>query len=260
MLRVKMEDTNRHHTLTCMKPESGAEPSGPQEIPGSGNEHDTAAGCAAAPPAHAAKGVLEDRIVTVPNLISLARLCCVPLFFWLLFGSGDRWAAALLWGALGATDWVDGWWARRFRSVSELGKLLDPVSDRVVLISAVFAVGIDGSAPWWLVVLTLTREVMVSVATLLLGALGARRIEVIWWGKCATFGLYFAFPLLLAGASHIAAAPGFRVAGWICAVPSLTVSYLSAAQYAPLALRALRQSRADRRHRSGSRDMSDRAD
>ncbi len=243
-----------------MKSEPDAEPSGPQEILDSGNEPDTVPGCAAASPEHAAKGVFEDRIATFPNLISLARLCCVPLFFWLLFGSGDRWAAALLWGALGVTDWVDGWWARRFRSVSELGKLLDPVSDRIVLISAVFAVGIDGSAPWWLVVLTLLREVMVSAATLLLGALGAQRIEVIWWGKCATFGLYFAFPLLLAGASHIAAAPGFRIAGWICAVPSLISSYLSAAQYAPLGLRALRQSRADRRHRPRGLDVSNSAD
>ena len=188
----------------------------------------------------------EDRILTVPNLISAARLAGIPLFLWLLFSSGDRWGAALLWGALGATDWVDGWWARRFNSVSKVGKLLDPITDRAVLLAGVFAVGFDGSVPWWLVVLTLAREGIVAVVGLVLLSLGAKPIDVTWWGKCATFGLYFCFPLLLAGASDIAAADGFRIAGWVCAVPSLAYSYLSAVQYIPLGLESLRQGRAER--------------
>ena len=145
----------------------------------------------------------EDRILTVPNLISALRLACVPWFLWLLFGAEDRWGAALLWGALGATDWVDGWWARRFNSVSNVGKLLDPITDRGVLLAGVFAVGFDGSVPWWLVALTLAREGLVAIVGLVLLSLGAKPIDVTWWGKCATFGLYFCFPLLLAGASDI---------------------------------------------------------
>lgn len=192
-------------------------------------------------------GVFEDRIFTVPNLISLLRLVCIPVFLWLLFAADDRWAAAWLWGAVGATDWVDGWWARKFDAVSELGKLLDPVTDRAVLIVGIAAVGIDEAVPWWLVVLTLAREVIVAVAGLVLQALGARRIDVTWWGKCATFGLYFSFPLLLAGASDVGVADWFWWAGWICAVPSLLYSYLSAAQYIPLGLEALRSGRVDKR-------------
>ncbi|MXV97328.1 MAG: CDP-alcohol phosphatidyltransferase family protein [Acidimicrobiaceae bacterium] len=188
----------------------------------------------------------EDRILTVPNLISAARLACIPWFLWLLFSSGDRWGAALLWGALGATDWVDGWWARRFNSVSKVGKMLDPITDRAVLLVGVFAVGIDGSVPWWLVILTLAREGIVAVVGLVLLSLGAKPIDVTWWGKCATFGLYFCFPLLLAGASDIAVAEGFRIAGWVCAVPSLVYSYLSAIQYIPLGRESLRQGRAER--------------
>ena len=189
----------------------------------------------------------EDRILTVPNLISAARLACIPWFLWLLFGAEDRWAAALLWGALGATDWVDGWWARRFGSVSRAGKLLDPITDRGVLLAGVLAVGIDGSVPWWLVILTLAREGIVAVVGLALLSLGAKPIDVTWWGKCATFGLYFCFPLLLAGASDIAAAEGFRVAGWVCAAPSLVYSYLAAVQYIPLGRESLRQGRAERK-------------
>ena len=125
-----------------------------------------------------------------------ARLAGIPLFLSALFSSGDRWGAALLWGALGATDWVDGWWARRFNSVSKVGKLLDPITDRAVLLAGVFArqhtaVGFDGSVPWWLVVLTLVREGIVAVVGLVLLSLGAKPIDVTWWGKCATFGLYF---------------------------------------------------------------------
>ncbi len=191
-------------------------------------------------------GVFEDRIFTVPNLISLLRLVCIPVFLWLLFSADDRWAAAWLWGAVGATDWADGWWARKFDAVSELGKVLDPVTDRAVLIVGIAAVGIDGAVPWWLVVLTLAREVIVAVAGLVIQALGARRIDVTWWGKCATFGLYFSFPFLLAGASDAGVADWFWWAGWICAAPSLLYSYLSAAQYIPLGLEALRNGRADK--------------
>ncbi|MFQ5556635.1 MAG: CDP-alcohol phosphatidyltransferase family protein [Acidimicrobiales bacterium] len=190
------------------------------------------------------RGVFEDRILTVPNLISLARLLAVPWFLWLLFAQDDRFGAALVFAVVGATDWVDGWWARRFESVSELGKLLDPVADRVVLIVGVLAVAIDGAVPVWLAVLTLARELLVAIAGLLLGALGARRIEVTWWGKSATFALLFAFPSLLAGASDIGIATGFRWFGWFCAVPGLVYSYLSAAEYVPLARAALREGRA----------------
>ncbi len=187
----------------------------------------------------------EDRILTIPNLISAARLFCVPWFLWLLFGAEDRWAAAILWGALGATDWVDGWWARRFNSVSRVGKLLDPITDRAVLFVGVIGVGIDGSVPWWLVILALVREGLVAIVGAVLLLLGAKPIDVTWWGKCATFGLYICFPLLLAGASDLAVADGFMIAGWVCAVPSLVYSYLSAVQYIPLGRESLRRGRAE---------------
>ena len=86
---------------------------------------------------------------TVPNLISLLRLCCIPVFIWLLFGKNDRWAAALMLGALGASDWVDGYIARRFNQVSELGKVLDPTADRLMLLVAIFAIMVDGSVAIW---------------------------------------------------------------------------------------------------------------
>ena len=190
-------------------------------------------------------GVFEDRILTVPNIVSLVRLALVPVFLWLLFEQDDRWLAGWLWGFIGATDWVDGWWARRFDVVSEFGKLIDPLTDRVSLIVPIIAIGIDGAVPWWLIGITLAREVLVSIAGLILGAMGARRIDVTWWGKVATFGLYFAFPGLLMGASDHSTADFWGFLGWVIVVPSLIYSYLSAAQYVPLARQALERGRAD---------------
>ena len=191
-------------------------------------------------------GIFEDKILTVPNMISLARLACVPVFLWLLFAQDDLWAAAWLWGAIGATDWVDGWWARKFDVISEFGKFVDPLTDRVALIVPILAIAIEGVVPWWLVIATLAREGLVALAGLALSAMGGRRIDVTWWGKVATFGLYFAFPFLLAAASDHSTAAGFEIAGWVVVVPSLIYSYLSAAQYIPLARIALREGRLDK--------------
>ena len=196
-------------------------------------------------------GIFEDRILTIPNLISLTRLACLPVVLWLLFDQNDRWAAGWLWGAVGATDWLDGWWARKFDVISEFGKLIDPLTDRAVLIVGILAVGVDGSVPWWLVILTLAREGLVALGGIVLGALGGRRIDVTWWGKCATFGLYFAFPGLLLGASDHSTADLWLWLGWIFAVPSLIYSYLSAAQYIPLARTALREDQRDRNEANG---------
>ena len=85
----------------------------------------------------------------MPNVITVVRLCCIPVFLWLLFGRDNRAGAAWLLGALGATDWVDGYVARRFGQVTELGKMLDPTADRLLFIVGIGAIIVDGSAPLW---------------------------------------------------------------------------------------------------------------
>ena len=99
----------------------------------------------------------DRRIVTVPNLISVLRLLCAPLFVWLLVDDQGVAAAALL-AVLGASDWVDGWIARHFDQGSDLGKVLDPVADRVLLLVAAIALLVDGSVPIIVGVLVLVRE------------------------------------------------------------------------------------------------------
>ncbi len=190
----------------------------------------------------------EDRILTVPNAITLVRLACLPLFVWLLLGQGDRAAAGYLLGLLGATDWVDGYIARRWHQVSTVGKILDPVADRLLFFTAVVAIIIDDAAPRWFCIAVLAREALVAGATLVLAALGARRIDVTWYGKAGTFGLMCAFPLFVLGSSDAFWADTAAVAAWFCAVPGLVMSYYAAVTYVPIALRALREGRQGRAH------------
>jgi cardiolipin synthase (CMP-forming) len=186
-----------------------------------------------------------DRVLTIPNAISVVRLCCIPLFLWLLFGREDRSSAAYLLAALGATDWIDGYVARHFNQVSTLGKVLDPLADRLLLAVGVVGILIDGSVPVWIAVLTIARETLVGGATLVLAALGARRIDVTWFGKAGTFGLLCAYPLFLGShASDLGWEDLAGVLAWVCVIPGLIFSYIAAAGYIPLARRALAEGRA----------------
>jgi cardiolipin synthase len=185
-------------------------------------------------------------LFTIPNAVTLVRLACLPLFLYLLFGRDDRSSAAWLLAAIGATDWLDGYLARRLHQVSTFGKVLDPTADRLVFLVGAVALLIDGSVPKWFGIATLVREGFVAIVALALAALGARRIDVTYIGKCATLGLLMAYPLFLAGRSDIFFHSPGRVAAWLIGVPSLILSYYAAAGYAPLARAAL-ESRRDQR-------------
>ena len=178
-------------------------------------------------------------LFTVPNAVTLVRLACLPVFLYLLFGRDDRGSAAWLLAAIGATDWLDGYLARRLRQVSTFGKVLDPTADRLVFLVGAVALLIDGSVPVWFGVATLVREGFVAIVALVLAAAGARRIDVTYIGKCATLGLLIAYPLFLAGASDLFFHRPGRVVAWVVGVPSLVLSYYAAAGYAPLARAAL---------------------
>jgi len=187
-----------------------------------------------------------DRILTAPNVITFVRLACVPVFVWLLFGAHHQTAAAVLLAVLGATDWVDGFVARRWHQVSTLGKVLDPTADRVLVATAVISVIVVGAVPLWFGLLTVVREVLVSAAVLLLAALGAQRIDVLWVGKAGTFGLMFAYPTFLLAHGHAGWQHPIEIVGWLSAVPALTLAWIAAAAYIPLSRRALARGRANR--------------
>jgi cardiolipin synthase len=188
-----------------------------------------------------------DRILTAPNVITLARLLCIPLFLWLLFGLHRQSIAAVLLAVLGATDWVDGHVARRYHQVSTFGKVLDPTADRLLVGTAVIAVIVHGAVPLWFGLATLVREALVSLVVLLLAALGAARIDVLWVGKAGTFGLMCAYPMFLLSYGTATWQGPIRVAAWICGAVGLALGWVAAAGYVAPARTALRQGRAARR-------------
>jgi cardiolipin synthase len=192
----------------------------------------------------------DARVLTVPNAISLVRLACVPLFLWLLWSRDEAIAAAALFAVLGATDWVDGWIARRYDQGSELGKILDPTADRVLLVAGAVALLTEGmpAAVDVLLVVVLAREIAIAAVTIGLALGGARRIDVVWAGKAGTLALMFALPLLLvadrAGSDAVAAVAA--ITGWCFAIGGIVLGYYAAMKYVPAARVALRDGRAAR--------------
>lgn len=155
-----------------------------------------------------------DRVLTVPNLLSLLRLLGVPLFLWLvLVPEADGWAVALLIFA-GATDWLDGFLARRWQQTSRLGQLLDPLADRLYIAATLLGLGLRGIVPWWFVGLLVARDVVLLATLPALRRRGLVALPVHYLGKAATFNLLYAFPLLLLGDGPGQLATLARTVGW----------------------------------------------
>jgi cardiolipin synthase (CMP-forming) len=188
-----------------------------------------------------------DRILTAPNVITLVRLLCIPIFLWLLFGVHRQTAAAVLLAVLGATDWVDGYVARRYGQVSTFGKVLDPTADRLLVGTGVIAIMVYGAVPLWFGIATVAREVLVSVMVVLLAAMGAARIDVLWVGKAGTFGLMFAYPAFLLGYGTASWQEPVRAIAWVTGLIGLALAWWAAGSYIGPARRALRDGRAARR-------------
>ncbi len=182
----------------------------------------------------------RDDILTWPNLFTFVRLLCIPVFLWLLFAQEERGIAAWLLGGLGATDWVDGWLARRLDQASEFGAMFDPVVDRLLFFVAVPSLIIDGSVPLIVAVAVLAREAFVAVLALLVTARGGERLVVTWEGKTAAFLLMFAFPLFLGANSDLSYAGILGPLAWLCVIPALGYGWYSAlVQYLPASRRSI---------------------
>jgi len=140
---------------------------------------------------------LGDRVVTLPNALSVLRLLGVPLFLWLLLGPhADGWAVVVLMVA-GFTDWADGKLARALGQGSKLGALLDPAADRLYIVATLVAFVLRDVVPLWVVAALVGRELVLGVVLLLLRRAGWPPLQVHYLGKAATFLLLYAFPLLL---------------------------------------------------------------
>ena len=182
-------------------------------------------------------------MLSVPNAITLARLCMLPIFLYVLFGRDNRAAAAWLLGAISYTDWIDGWVARKLNQTSVFGSVFDPFVDRVLFIVATIGVMVDGGVPSWFCIAIMVREIAIGGAMLIGTMFGMQRFAVSYWGKWYTLFLMTSVPLLLLGSSTSGLADGATVLGWIFAVPGLALSYHTAVMYVPVIRANLRAGR-----------------
>jgi cardiolipin synthase (CMP-forming) len=173
----------------------------------------------------------SDRLITVPNALSVARLAGVPLFLWLvLVPKADGWAVVVLvFGAL--SDWLDGKIARAWHQQSRLGEMLDPAADRLYIAATLVALAIRAIIPWWLLGLLVCRELVLGVALAVLRRRGYGPPQVNLVGKAATLCLLYAFPLLFLGSHTGAFAMIARVTGWAFAIWGTALYWWAAGLY-----------------------------
>lgn len=182
------------------------------------------------------------RILTIPNLISIARLAGVPVFLWLVLGlrsqAGDWWAVGLL-ATAGVSDWLDGKIARALNQQSSLGEVLDPAADRLYIVATIIALAVRSIIGWWLVIVLAARELTLGLALLLLRRAGYGPLRVSFVGKAATLCLLYAFPLLFLGSHQGIYALVARVFGWAFALWGSALYWWAAALYLEQARRLL---------------------
>jgi cardiolipin synthase len=180
-----------------------------------------------------------DRVWTVPNALSFARLLGVPLFLWLVLAEYDWWALGLLIFA-GLSDWLDGKLARMLDQTSRLGVVLDPAADRLYIFATLIGLTVREIVPLWLAAALVARELFMGVVLLVLRRYGYGSLPVHFVGKAATLSLLYAFPLLLLGDHAGPAGTVAKIVGWSFAIWGTALYWWAAMLYARQTWRLVR--------------------
>jgi CDP-diacylglycerol--glycerol-3-phosphate 3-phosphatidyltransferase len=157
-------------------------------------------------------------LVTPANAVSIVRLLVTPVLIAVILGGGDSWTAIAFWVALCATDWIDGYLARR-QGVTRSGAFLDPLADKFLVLGAMFALVAEGTL-WWLPVSVMAaRELTISVYRVWVAKHGVS-VPARWWAKVKTVvqQVAVAFALLPWTAGEPAVANAWLWAGVVLAV------------------------------------------
>jgi cardiolipin synthase len=173
-----------------------------------------------------------DRILTIPNVISFARIALIPVFVSLIVERRTTFTGLVVFGVVVATDWVDGAIARAIGQVSEVGKVLDPVADRLAIAAGLIALVVRDAFPLWAAILILARDALILIAGVVLLSARRVRIEVRYIGKVATFLLMAAIGCIAWGNLGYAFAHAFLAIGWAFYAVGIIESYVAAALYA----------------------------
>jgi cardiolipin synthase (CMP-forming) len=172
-----------------------------------------------------------DRVLTIPNVISFLRIALIPVFVVLIVEPETTRAGLVLFVVVVATDWIDGALARATGQVSDLGKVLDPVADRLAIAAGLIALVVADAFPIWAALLILIRDAAVLIAGLVLLWKRRARIEVRYLGKVATFALMTAIACIAWGSLGYPLAPAALACGWAFYAAGIVEYYVAAVQY-----------------------------
>jgi cardiolipin synthase (CMP-forming) len=185
----------------------------------------------------------SDAILTVPNIITFARLALIPVFLWLAFAKDNIGLAWIVGFVLGSTDWIDGRVARRINQVSKFGAAIDPFFDRLAVAAAAAVIIVKDLAPLWMVIVVLVRDGLLLAMLPLISARGVERPAVTQVGKAGSFGVMWAFGLFIGAGAFDPPLGWVRLLAWIAFIPGIILSYMAAVDYARTVLASLRAGR-----------------
>jgi cardiolipin synthase (CMP-forming) len=182
----------------------------------------------------------EDRILTIPNALSVLRLALIPVFLWLVLAEQADLAGVAVLTVSGITDWADGVIARRTGQTTRLGRLLDPLVDRLTIAATLIGLALRDLVPWWLVGLLAARELLLLALVPALRRRGLVALPVHYLGKAATFALYWGFPFVLVGAGTADWEQVLGALGWAFVIWGTALYWYAALLYLDQARRVLR--------------------
>ncbi len=195
-------------------------------------------------------------MLTVPNLLSFFRLALVPVFIALIVIGQDTLALITL-VVSSATDFFDGYLARKLNQVSRLGQLLDPAADRLYIFATLIGLAWRELIPWWLVAVVVSRDIMLTVLGIILANFGYGPLPVHRLGKVATFCLLFALPLLLLGEAFPGVIGVSAPLGWALALWGAFLYWWAGIVYIIETARVVRSSAAPRGPRSDTLEVKE---
>ena len=180
-------------------------------------------------------------MLTIPNLLTLARALGIPLFLYLVLAKEEMGLAILTLVIAGASDYFDGKLARAWNQESRLGELMDPAVDRLYIISVLVAMFATQVVPLWVLALIAGRDILLGLLLLVMKSRGIPPFKVTYLGKAATFNLLYALPLLLLTKSSSGAlADAAYIFGWGFAGWGIALYLWTGMSYARAGLRSLR--------------------
>lgn len=176
--------------------------------------------------------------MNLPNMLTMIRFVLIPVYVALFF-IGERYAAFGVWLLAGLTDILDGYIARKHNLVTNIGMMLDPLADKLMMLTVMFSLLWSGDMPWMAAVAMLIRDAGMIACSVLFHFKGKKTVPANWMGKLTTVFYYIAIL--------------FVYFQWTYAVELLWVvivfSFLTSFMYALLFIRINRKEEAEPEHR-----------